>query len=1391
MHESRKRKIAGKKEGKEEGALFIELQLREGTQDSNSEKLVDTTFTTTTTTTTVMSGGSGRKQRGAGPLGAGVDGQGGAGGADGGLGQDQVQEADAREEVQGMAGVGDGPEQVLAFSQAQAAEQLQLSQSQAISMAAKSMESMRESNDKVMELMQNQIKMLMEERGTNGGMKQVKNVGVVSRKRSRRVGDDEGEGSDTDGGSDDDGYGSSGGEEEESDEDGPRRKKRKGAAKDSSTTTGAGKMLTRIELRRLRDKMEAKGTALSGKMSAIGAIRSLNRQAEARRMVYQVRVRVAALVKRLRRRDAAMLKTDATMWAKDTTAMVSNIDALIEYERNVNMNVDIGTRVKQMEDAVAAAWATAVGNETAMAEKSTLAAVGGYSGYAQGGGAAGGYGDAKNRYGRKDKEQQQDVKSAVSEAMQEMAAKFFPQSAPAAAPAAQQRQVAAVGAIAAAGNYGPRCWRCNVVGHVSRDCPNAAAVGAAGGQGQPAKANVSTSTSTCTHNITTQPTEAQNATECMREGDSRGGVVLAGDGDVNGAAILLHNDSNTNQYEYQTQTTLQQQQTCTTCKCGWCGECRLGIDIMEKERTKEISNTAKTRANNTRDKIKNKILYNEVYEAIMDNDTHTKEIFQNIYAKLDSEENEEEEGEEMTSWEIMGGGEEGEGIDTSTERDAPEGAQIPISKVLKGKIKCGKKAFDKNEEGRACRFCKKKGHRINTCMVRPPREEMQVDATTTGLQMAKQRFVLRLMNTARKLKVKEEMDIQEKKAWVDTIMREGEEANKDNPWAKSEKRRDKLRRQLGYWWAIGADKTVLGWIGFGVRLRFEQEPERMKFGNHKSYEEEKQHIEKEHEKHVKDGSFRVVNADKVKIGNPIQVEVNEKGKRRMCVDMRYSNAWLADYEFTQETINKHVANIVGRGMQMITTDVEKAYYQVPLHKESQGYCGWKHDGKWIVPTIIVFGLSVAPFVFTKIMRVVLKFMRMLGVRGTNCIDDNLWAAEPGEIAIVKEMVQLVFGRLGWVFNEKCALTPSTAVIYNGMWIDTEKYEIRATDEKIEAARKLAWKMWLEAADGKKLLLRDLQRLAGRLQSMRLALEGVAVWTRGMYEQIKKILRECGQRPHKWTRDYAEEGALEDIYFWCMRLGKQNGLPIRDEGEEIHVVINTDASDVGYGATVQREGNNVCVKIAGELPDSVLGESSTARELKGLMMALEEMKGDIKDKTVRVKMDSYPAVRNLVKGGGPVQVLNNQIREMWVWMKKNKTRIIYEWVPREENGEADTLSKEAAAEYKLEAETEDRIRMWLVERGLAGVSTCIWKRTKIRFPVLDKIDVRIREMRRSRVPGCIVVPVWPSQGWWPYLREHSVDRIDIGTMEEVVGKGEQCNYVHKSNTRMQAHIIAKY
>lgn len=835
------------------------------------------------------------------------------------------------------------------------------------------------------------------------------------------------------------------------------------------------------------------------------------------------------------------------------------------------------------------------------------------------------------------------------------------------------------------------------------------------------------------------------------------------------------------------------------CSCGVCGECTGDIDLMAKEAKVVLEGPAQIQKEKAeRIAAQQQLMFVQLEQSGSrppPSEEHTQ--MNPLYLRL-QEQNYEERKEEGRStgesgWELAAeDGEEEEEErkheqkdENSTAHDPPY-SKLPLREIMRA----GKKVFDKWEEGRSCTFCKRKGHRRATCMVSPPPDEPAIpEPNPTPLQLAKRAFVLGLIRRGpspmgpRAHTGKEHWAPGEKWRATERALEAGTLANKGNPWEPSRKRRDKLRRCLGYWWAIGADATVLGWIGFGVRLQFEVQPERLAFRNHRSYDLEKDHIDQEHETHVKDGSFLISKGYHVHVSNPLQVEVNAKGKRRMCVDMRYTNSHTADYSFTQETLGRHVAALIQKGALMITTDVEKAYYQVPLHKDSQMFCGWQHKGQWVTPTIIVFGFSAAPFVFTKIMRVPLNLMRALLISGSNCIDDNLWAEMRKWMEEAKHIVLTTFTTLGWTFNDKCSFEPSTTVIYNGMWIDSKKFEIRATDEKIEAARKLAWSLWYTISDGRPVQLKDLQRLTGRLQSMKLALEGVAEWTRGLYADIAATLERCEQRPSKYETTLLREAAIGDINFWAFRLGKQNGLPIRDTGSEVHVIMNSDAGDLGWGAHLN---NRAGLQVHGDLPPETTGASSTEREIIGVLLATKHFAEQLQRQRVRFVLDSYCACRNLINGGGPVGRLNELVKEWWVLCRVLRITPLYQWVPREENTLADELSKEAAASLELTDRAIEHIRNWLVECDEPGIDPCIWRQTTIHVPVFNKIGLRLQEMRRARRPGCIVVPTWPG----PATRElhtYSSHRLRLGEMSKLLHENAQHAIAHAS-WEMEAHLI---
>ncbi len=61
-------------------------------------------------------------------------------------------------------------------------------------------------------------------------------------------------------------------------------------------------------------------------------------------------------------------------------------------------------------------------------------------------------------------------------------------------------------------------------------------------------------------------------------------------------------------------------------------------------------------------------------------------------------------------------------------------------------------------------------------------------------------------------------------------------------------------------------------------------------------------------------------------------------------------------------------------------DIKSGYYHVGLHPVTQRFVGIKLEGVYYVYTCLPFGLSTSPWVFSKVMRENVMFLRRCGIR---------------------------------------------------------------------------------------------------------------------------------------------------------------------------------------------------------------------------------------------------------------------------------------------------------------------------------------------------------------------------------------------------------------------------
>ena len=631
-----------------------------------------------------------------------------------------------------------------------------------------------------------------------------------------------------------------------------------------------------------------------------------------------------------------------------------------------------------------------------------------------------------------------------------------------------------------------------------------------------------------------------------------------------------------------------------------------------------------------------------------------------------------------------------------------------------------------------CTFCSGKGHENYFCPAAPYRPENKSDRNP---------FVEKLLALPQ-VKTNKFLG----RSWqevVEDISQDGETWNVGNPWEGSEFIYDRLRARLGFWKAIGASDSVISWLGYGVPMKFVSPPPFLAFDNHKMEPEAKAYVTQDMAKHVASGCFKKAPAGSVRISNPILC-IKQGCKHRRCDDCRHGNSYQASPKFKMDGLKENVPPLVEVGDVQIVRDLEKAYYKVPLAPAAQPYAAFKWEGAYFFSMVMLFGMCQAPFFFTKICRPIARLFGCVKLPAVSFIDDWWWSVkkslQEGAIGFIK----IIFGLLGWSFNNKGQ--EGIATTFLGFIIDSVRREFIVPAAKISIMSDLIRELQLSSAAKIRVRTSTLHTLVGKVISVSLAIPGVSTWCRSLYRLL--------QPEQAWA--WLNKSAQEELGVLLTLLTFHNGSPFLDPLTDISMWV--DSGEIGWGAHLQE------IISRGHFPEWAIGTSSTARELLGLLLALKSdiVSSRIRGKVVLLHMDSMCSVRNLVKGGGPVDELVYWIKEIWKVCRDLGVTLSPRWQRRDvfDMQKADDLSKMGTEWELLESfilEVYDRYGIMATMPDLARCG-----------PTL------IATVSRS-VTAAIVLPRWEAKTWWAFAVEHCRDKIQLGDMRGVVAPNSSVGY----------------
>lgn len=356
------------------------------------------------------------------------------------------------------------------------------------------------------------------------------------------------------------------------------------------------------------------------------------------------------------------------------------------------------------------------------------------------------------------------------------------------------------------------------------------------------------------------------------------------------------------------------------------------------------------------------------------------------------------------------------------------------------------------------------------------------------------------------------------------------------------------------------------------------------------------------------------------------------GKFRPVINLRYLNNFVHYEHFKQETF-KVVLDIIQKGDFCTSIDLQDAYFSVPISYEFQKYLKFRFNGILYSFVCMPFGLSSAPRVFTKILRPIYAWFRFQNIRCSYYIDDSLNMNQCHDLCKVNCITMVkVLESLGFTINEnKSSLVPSQRLIFFGFILDSEKFMVFLTEEKIHKIIDQAQQL----LSYNKVKVRDLASFIGRVVNAFFAVLEAPMFYRSLERDKIQGLKE--------NKDFENHVILshdsrEELDWWIVNIRHKNGKRIRPF--TFHCF--TDASQLGFGCYVEEDGRHA----SGRWTQAEANHQINYLELLAIFYALQSFFADCSQIHIEIQTDNVSCVTYIADMCS--LRLDRLAKQIWQW-----------------------------------------------------------------------------------------------------------------------------------------------
>lgn len=510
--------------------------------------------------------------------------------------------------------------------------------------------------------------------------------------------------------------------------------------------------------------------------------------------------------------------------------------------------------------------------------------------------------------------------------------------------------------------------------------------------------------------------------------------------------------------------------------------------------------------------------------------------------------------------------------------------------------------------------------------------------------------------------------------------------------------------------------------------------------------------------------------------SPIFTVPKPNGKHRFILNLKMLNKFIKLEHFKMEDY-RTALKLLGENNYMSNLDLKDAYFLVSIDKGDRKLLRFKwesqkYNSQLFEFNVLPFGLCTSPYVYTKLLKPVLQHLRMAGYMSVCYLDDFMCIGDSIRHCLdnVSETIRLLTS-LGFIINyEKSNLTPDLRCKFLGFIFDTTSMSLSLPEEK-RVRIKTKIEKFLRI---RKCSIRQFAEFIGLLTSACPAVKYGWLHTK-IFEREKFLALNYSNNYNK-TMELADH-IKPDLEWWSHNILESNS---QFRNNDYLLEIFSDASRSGWGIAC---GNDTA---SGHWDSGDLEFHINYLELKAAYYGLKIFGSNLKNCSLLLRIDNTTAISYINRMGG-IQFthLNDITREIWLFCEQRNIFIFASYIKSTDNVVADRESRDlkidteweiadyafqkiidalGVPEFDLFASVQnhkcERYASWKLDpcSEVVDAFTFNWKNLNFyAFPPFCLVAKVLQKIIYDKAEGIIVVPVWPSQPWYPLYRKLMVSK----------------------------------